>query len=77
MYQNTGQGAVIMTNSDRGGRLTDEIMRSVAREHGWSEYQPKEKAIATIDPKVYADYIGQYQFEISADFVLTYQHGDG
>jgi CubicO group peptidase (beta-lactamase class C family) len=71
MYQNTGQGAVIMTNSDRGERLTDEIMRSVAREYGWSEYQPKEKAIARIDPKVYADYIGQYQFEFSADYVLT------
>ena len=71
MYQNTGQGAVIMTNSDRGDRLTDEILRSIAREYGWSDFQPKEKTIAKIDPKVYANYIGQYQFEFSADYILT------
>ena len=68
---NTGQGAVIMTNSDKGDRLADEIMRSIAREYGWSEYQPKEKTIVKIDPKVYADYVGQYQFEFSSDYVLN------
>jgi CubicO group peptidase (beta-lactamase class C family) len=70
MYH-TGQGAVVMTNSDRGDRLTDEIMRSIAHEYGWGDYQPKEKSIARINPSVYADYIGQYQFEFSSDYVLT------
>ena len=67
----TGQGAVIMTNSDRGDRLIDELMRSVAREYGWNDFQPKEKTIGKIDPQVYADYVGQYQFEFSSDYVLT------
>jgi CubicO group peptidase (beta-lactamase class C family) len=71
MYQNTGQGAVIMSNSDRGERIISELLRSIAREYGWNDYQPKEKTIAKIDPKVYADYIGKYQFEFSSDFVLT------
>lgn len=71
MYQNTGQGAVIMTNSDRGDRIIPELLRSIAREYGWSDFQPKEKTIARIDPKVYADYVGKYQFEFSSDFVLT------
>ena len=70
-YENTGQGVVIMTNSDRGGLLIDEIIRSVAREHDWTDYKPKEKAIATVDPKIYDVYIGQYELEISADFVVT------
>lgn len=70
MYQN-GQGVVIMTNSERGDRLVDEILRSVAKEYGWSDYKPKLKTLAKIDPKVFADYIGLYQFEFSPDFVLT------
>lgn len=68
---NSGQGAVIMTNADRGDRLADEILRSIAREYGWSEFQPKEKIVAKIDPKVYADYVGRYEFEFSPDYVVT------
>ena len=71
MYQETGQGAVIMTNSDRGDRLADEILRSIASEYGWSDFQPEQKTVAKIDPKIYADYIGRYQFEFSPDYVLT------
>lgn len=71
MYQNSGQGVAIMTNSDRGDRLISEIVRSVAREYGWTDYQPKEKTIVRIDPKVYDDYVGEYQFEFSSDFTLT------
>ena len=68
---NSGQGAVIMTNADRGDRLADEILRSIAREYGWSEFQPKEKVVAKVDPKVYAAYVGQYEFEFSSDYVVT------
>lgn len=70
-YQHTGQGAVIMTNSDRGDRLAGEIMRSIAKEYGWTDYRPKEKVIATVDPKIYGAYFGQYELEISPDFVIT------
>jgi CubicO group peptidase (beta-lactamase class C family) len=30
-----GDGAVVMTNSDNGGALTDEIMKSIAAAYGW------------------------------------------
>ena len=70
-YNQTGQGVVIMTNSLRGERIINELLRSIAREYGWGDFQPKEKTIVRIDPKVYADYIGQYQFEFSSDYVLT------
>ena len=77
MYETTGQGVVIMTNSDRGDRLTDEILRSIAREYGWSDFRPKEKTIVKIDPTVYAGYIGNYQFEFSKDFTLAISTQDG
>jgi hypothetical protein len=70
-YNQTGQGVVIMTNSLRGERIINELLRSIAREYGWGDFQPKEKTIVRIDPKVYVDYIGQYQFEFSSDYVLT------
>jgi len=76
-YTQTGQGAVIMTNSLRGERLISELLRSIAREYGWSDFQPKEKTIAKIDARVYADYIGQYQFEFSSDYVLTISTAGG
>ena len=70
-YVQTGQGVVIMTNSLRGERIIAELLRSIAREYAWSGFQPKERTIATIDPKVYNDLTGRYQFEFSADYVLA------
>lgn len=36
-FTNTGQGAVIMTNSDTGVTLILEILRSIAAEYGWAD----------------------------------------
>jgi len=36
-YVESGQRAVVMTNSDRGGGLAEEIIRSVAREYAWPD----------------------------------------
>jgi len=41
-YNDSGQGAVVMTNSDNGNAAAEEIMRSIAKEYGWFEYLPKE-----------------------------------
>jgi len=46
-------------------------LRSIAREYGWCEVQPKEKTIAKIDSIVYVDFVGQYEFEFSSDYVVT------
>ncbi len=70
-YNQTGQGVIIMTNSLRGNALINEILRSIAREYGWSDFRPKERTIAKIDPKVYADYTGRYEFEFSSDYIVT------
>jgi CubicO group peptidase (beta-lactamase class C family) len=37
-YSDLGQGAVVMTNSDNGFELVQEIIRSIAREYGWVDY---------------------------------------
>lgn len=38
-YNSTGQGAVVMSNSDNGYRLNEEILRAIAREYAWTNYQ--------------------------------------
>ena len=59
-YLESGQGAVVMTNGDRGSGLGSEILRAIAREYGWPDYQPTEKTVAQINPDVYPSYVGQY-----------------
>jgi len=58
-YEN-GDGAVIMTNSDRGGALVQEVLRTIAYEYKWPDFQPTERTIAKIDPKVFDAYAGAY-----------------
>ena len=74
-YSDSGQGAVVMTNSDNGYALAEEIMRSIAKEYGWFEYLPKEKVIVSVDRKIYDSYAGQY--EIAPNFFLTITNENG
>jgi hypothetical protein len=74
-YRNTGQGAVVMTNADRGGELAEEIMQSIAKEYGWPDYLPKEKVIASIDPKIFDAYVGEYQ--LASNFIITVTNEGG
>lgn len=68
-YARTGQGAAVMTNSDNGGELINELMFAIAREYHWAGYSPQERGLAKIDPKVYADYVGRYV--VRAGTVIT------
>jgi len=56
----TGQGAIVMTNSDNGPPLFNEILRAISHEYNWTDYRPKEPNLAQIDPATLASYVGQY-----------------
>lgn len=60
-YTRTGQGAVVMTNSEQGDALCGEILRGIAREYGWADYLA-EKTIVQVDAQKFADYVGEYDF---------------
>jgi len=59
-YFDRGQGAVVMTNGDRGDNLFNEILRSIAREYGWADYRPIERVVTRVDPAVFRSYVGRY-----------------
>lgn len=59
-YPRTGRGAVIMTNSDNGGLLANEILRALAREYRWPDYQVIEKTALNLPQTALADFVGRY-----------------
>ena len=60
-YTQTGQGVVVMTNSDNGGGLIDEIVASVATVYGWPDLKPVERNAIAPDPTANAAVAGVYQ----------------
>jgi hypothetical protein len=72
---NNGDGAAIMTNSDSGGQLASEILRTIAYEYGWPDFQPSERAITKADPKAFNGYVGGYRLGPNAAMTIT-REGD-
>ncbi len=71
-YTETGKGAVVMTNGSRGLEFIDELMRSIAKEYGWSDFQVAEQTFVKVDARILATYAGQFMIrgtraEISFD----------
>ena len=61
-YREPFEGAVVMTNGDRGSRVANEILASIAVEYGWVDYLPVEKKVVAVDPAKLQSYAGDYQF---------------
>ena len=59
-YVETGQGAIVMTNSDSGPPLFNEILRGIAQEYNWKDNRPRERTTVQIDPATLPLYSGQY-----------------
>lgn len=72
-YAETGQGAVVMTNSDAGGALANEILRSIAREYGWPNFKPVERALAKVNPEIFKNYAGEY--EVNGKVTISIENG--
>jgi CubicO group peptidase (beta-lactamase class C family) len=74
MYEQGGNGFVVMTNGDNGGMLGEEIMHSIANEYNWPDFRPTVRAWIQVDPKILETYTGSYE---SKDFneVITVKNG--
>jgi CubicO group peptidase (beta-lactamase class C family) len=59
-YPDSGRGAVVMTNGDRGPALADEILRSISAEYGWPDYRSVERTVAHVEPDILRSYVGRY-----------------
>lgn len=70
-YTHTGQGAVVMTNSDNGAALIDELLISIAAEYGWPEFNVIEKTAVTPNPGFNAAVAGEYQLHDKPAHVIA------
>lgn len=61
-YPEKGQGAAIMTNSDTGGQVIEEILCALASEYGWKNLLPVEKTMLSLDEESLKKYAGKYVF---------------
>ncbi len=74
MAYDDGDGAVMMTNSDSGGQLLDELRRTIAQVYGWPDFQPSVHHIAAVAPQRLDLLAGSYQ--LAPQFVLTITRQD-
>ncbi len=76
-YAHTGQGIAVMTNSDNGGSLCQEILRAAALAYGWQDYLPPVKPAVRLPKDVLQSYTGVYAFTEQPEVVLTVTCQDG
>ncbi len=74
-YEKNGEGAFVMTNGDNGAQIADELMRSVAAEYHWPDFQPTVRTAIQVDPKVLDQYTGTYALFKGFDLVITLENG--
>lgn len=70
-------GIAVLTNSEHGGQLAQELMLTIAREYGWSGFSQTEKTVVHLSEADLAHVLGHYKFEANAvgEFDLVDQGG--
>jgi dipeptidyl-peptidase-4 len=64
-----GIGAAIMTNSDAGGSLVDELGRAIAAEYGLPGFDAVVKSLADLDARTLDRYQGRYEIDFDGQTV--------
>jgi hypothetical protein len=59
-YLHLGSGAVIMTNSDNGGPLIEEIYSSISQEYNWAFWKPDTISPIILDTSIINEIKGSY-----------------
>ena len=73
VFPGKGQGIVVMTNSDNGGLLIDEILRAVSTAYGWGLFKSEERPLFRLDPSIYRDYVGLYEVTPDYDLDISFE----
>lgn len=74
-HVNKGYGAVVMTNSDSGDALFNEILRGIAQLYDWQNYLPPMVEVVPCTPEVLKTFVGK--FEVDSDHIMTLTEENG
>ena len=64
MHPATGDGAVVLTNSDTGTGVIDEILRSLSVAYDWPDYRPLRIEAVKVSPRRLERLAGRYEFDL-------------
>jgi len=76
IYRKSGNGAVIMTNGDRGESLIGEILRGLAQAYQWPSLHPRERTVVQVPTSVLTDYVGEYALDIAPNILVEITRDD-
>jgi len=79
-YLKSGNGVVIMTNSNNGYMLIQEIYRSLAIEYGWPDFKPTTIKTVNVPSSVLSKYAGTFKALLEGNKEFTFdlvQNSDG
>lgn len=65
-----GRGLVVMTNSDQGALLIQELALAIADEYGWEGYEPQVLVPLLLEADQLERYVGEFGSE-SGDLILS------
>ena len=74
-FAESGDGAAIMTNGDRGQALIQEVLRGLSAEYGWPEFRQEKKTAVVADPKVLQSCAGTYQLDPGNSVLISFESG--
>lgn len=74
-YVARGDGAVVMTNSDAGAELAQELIRAVAAEYAWPSYQTVMRKAIALPAATRAKLAGRYEIKDLGGFEIAERDG--
>jgi CubicO group peptidase (beta-lactamase class C family) len=75
-YPNVGKGAVVMSNSDGGRWVNQELIAAIAHEYGWPGY-PVRRSLGTVAPEEIGELVGVYSLDAAPANTFTVTREDG
>lgn len=76
-FAERGQGVAVMTNSDAGSPLAQEIVLAVARVYGWPEVEPRVITPLAVESGELERYAGTYRAPERTDLTVRAEVRDG
>lgn len=70
-----GDGAVILTNGDNGGELTEALTRAIAHEYQWVGNQTRVRTTVELAPQDRQALVGKYEIEGLGGFEIAEREG--
>lgn len=75
-YPRRGEGVVIMTNSDKGGGVTTQLLHALAREFDWPGYEPHTIEPIAVPAAALHEYAGTYPVPgLPMEVVISVENG--